>query len=248
MFLEIKKMKNKIRKALRLVLKTILLLVILINGWKIGEKQYRYISSDIGYRQIRKEKEQALSVPVFLSSKEEEIKEVKNEYNYPYDWIYVSNSKIDYPLMKAPDNNFYLNHNYKGKYDISGAIYYDASDEPYNGTSTIIYGHAMRNGSMFKSLHHFRDDHNKFLNSELTIYTKEYIKKYKPLGYGIFPANKPFHREIDEMNPNELRSYLKNNCRLYNDINITEESHIIGLVTCEYSINDGRIIVFYINE
>ena len=237
-------MKNKIKKVLRTVLKIILLSIIIINGWKIGKKQYEYISSNINYRQIRKEKEQAPSVPVFLSSKENE-----NKYNDTYDWIYINESKIDYPLMKASDNNFYLNHNYKGEYDISRAIYYDASDKPYNDNMTIIYGHAMRNGSMFKSLHSFRDDHTKFLNSELTIYTKESTTKYKPLGYAIFPADKPFYREIDKVNFNELESQLKKNCRFYNDeIDIKEKSHVIGLVTCEYSMTEGRIIVFYINE
>ena len=228
-------MSKKIKKVIRFIIKSILLAILLINSYEIGYKQYQYISSNVVYKQVRKEKDQAPSVPGYLYTKE-------------YDWIKVTESKIDYPLMKTHDNNYYLNHNYKDEYDVAGSIYYDSSDEPYNGNLTVIYGHAMRNGSMFKSLHNFRDDHQRFLKSELTIYTKERKTVYKPIGYRIYSHTDLSYRQIDTMTPNEITNYLTQNCNYFNGANITEDTHIMGLVTCEYSITEGRIIVFYIED
>lgn len=228
-------MKSKTKKYLRSIIKLVLFLIILVNSYKIGEKQYQYLSSDYVYRQIRREKDQAPTVPNYLYSKD-------------YDWIQVTNTKIDYPIMKTNDNGYYLNHNYKNNYDISGAIYYDASDEPYNRNLTVIYGHAMRNGSMFKSLHYLRDDHDKFLDSKLYIYTKECKTTYKPLGYKIYSATDMSYRMIEYMNEYQIKDYLIKECNFYTNAEIIENKHIIGLVTCEYSINNGRIIMFYIKE
>lgn len=55
--------------------------------------------------------------------------------------------------------------------------------------------------------------------------------------------------KIDNMNTEDAIKYLKEECDFYiNDIEYSENSHIIGLVTCDYSIKNRRLIVFYISE
>jgi hypothetical protein len=41
---------------------------------------------------------------------------------------------------------------------------------------------------------------------------------------------------------------MKENCKYFIDANYKEDKHIIALITCEYSIDDGRLVVFYISE
>lgn len=74
-------------------------------------------------------------------------------------WIKVDGTNIDYPLLyHETDNSFYLKHNYQGKSDSQGSIYfenYNAKD--LSDFNTIIYGHSLLNGNMFRTLHNFKE-------------------------------------------------------------------------------------------
>ena len=188
------------------------------------------------YQNVQKEKEQFKNIQSYL-------------YDKNYDWISITNTSINYPLVKADDNQYYLTHNYLGEENISGTIYYDASDKPYNGSATIIYGHSMKDGSMFNNLHYFQKDKERFKKSSLTIYTKEGTKTYIPIGYTVCKGGSTFYRGIDNMTTTEGLSVIKDNCDYLIDENIDmETSHIVVLVTCDYSIDDGRLICFYIEK
>ena len=161
-------------------------------------------------------------------------------------WITIPDTQIDYPIMQSSraSDDFYLDHNIKGNYDINGSIYiqrlnsYDFSDP-----NTVIYGHNMRNGSMFQNLHKFRDP--AFFESHDTfyIYTPHHI-----LTYRIFAAYRYDNRHIlnsfdfsDEkvfeeyiascLNPNSMIRSVREG------VTITTEDKIVTLSTC---INDAR--------
>jgi sortase B len=229
-------MKNKkIKKKIRKILSVVLISIISIGCWEIGKKQVNYIKSIKEYELAKKEKESAKSISEYLYDKE-------------YEWITITETAIDYPLMTATDNEYYLTHNYKDETDIGGAIYYDALDTPYNNRTTVIYGHSMRNGTMFNNLHYFQKDINRFKKSELTIYNKNEEKTYIPLGFITTSAKDIPIRDIDNMNINDAINYLLDNNAYVLDVPYDENSHILSLVTCDYSVNDGRLIVFYIEK
>lgn len=225
-------MNKKIRKIINILL----ISALSICGWEVGKKQYKYIISFMKYEKIAQEKEKHKSVQEYL-------------YNKDYDWIKVSDTAINYPLVYTEDNQYYLTRDYEGNEDIAGAIYYDAIDKPYEGLSTIIYGHSMRNGTMFNNLHYFPKDKERFKTSILTINTKQGETRYKPIAYDIYNANEPYYRDIDKMNMNEALNLLNNKCDYFiDDTEFNYEGHIIALVTCDYSIKDGRLVVFYVKE
>ena len=216
------------------ILSIILISVLSISLWEVSKKQIGYVQSRMTYQNIRKEKEQYKDMQEYLFDKD-------------YDWISVSNTAIEYPLVKGSDNQFYLTHNYLGKESISGAIYYDANEELYQGLLTIIYGHSMKDGSMLNNLHYFQKDKDRFKESVLTIDTKEGTKTYKPIGYGVCEGRNPFYRTVDDMNMEEGLSVIRDNCDYIIEENVSNE-HIIALVTCDYSIKDGRLVVFYMEN
>ena len=83
---------------------------------------------------------------VSLDSLEEESKDVRY-------WIYVPDTKINYPVMQGSDNTFYLHHDYKGDYLFAGSIFMDYENHyDFSDFNTILYGHHMNNGSMFAGL------------------------------------------------------------------------------------------------
>ena len=74
-----------------------------------------------------------------------------------YAWITVPGTEIDYPILQHPsDNSYYLMHNIDGSYGYPGCIYTEnLNSKDFTDNNTVIYGHNMKNGSMFAQLHKF---------------------------------------------------------------------------------------------
>lgn len=80
----------------------------------------------------------------------DKIEEKSKDVRY---WIYVPDTKINYPVMQGSDNTFYLHHDYKGDYLFAGSIFMDYENHyDFSDFNTILYGHHMNNGSMFAGL------------------------------------------------------------------------------------------------
>ena len=222
-------------KKIRNCINVLLISSLSIGLWEIGQKQWNYFKDKQKYQLVQEEKNQNISIQDYLSDKD-------------YDWITITNTSVDYPLVQYIDNEYYTTHDYEGKQSIGGAIYYDAFDEPFNGRMTTIYGHSMKNGTMFNNLHFFQKDKQRFKNSRLTIDTKEGSETYLPLAYYVTGDNK-FYKQLDGASITETITEIKLNCDYFvPSVDYNEESHIIVLFTCDYSIDNGRLIVFYISE
>lgn len=65
-------------------------------------------------------------------------------------WIYLPDTKINYPIVQAADNDFYLNTLFSGKKNPAGSIFADYRCN--DNTNLILYGHNMKNGTMFAPL------------------------------------------------------------------------------------------------
>jgi len=71
-------------------------------------------------------------------------------------WIRIPGTKIDYPVMQGEDNDFYLNHTWEGTRNYVGSIFMEHLNQPGMGDyNTLIYGHNMKNGSMFAALRQY---------------------------------------------------------------------------------------------
>lgn len=68
-------------------------------------------------------------------------------------WIMIPGTQVSYPILQGTDNGYYLNHTWKKEQNSVGAIFMECqSASDFSGFHTILYGHRMRNGSMFGSL------------------------------------------------------------------------------------------------
>jgi len=73
-------------------------------------------------------------------------------------WIYLPDSRIDYPVVQGEDNDYYLHRDIDGSYIYDGSIFVDSTvDEPFRDFNTVIYGHRMMSGAMFAGLKYFDD-------------------------------------------------------------------------------------------
>lgn len=74
-------------------------------------------------------------------------------------WIVIPGTEVNYPLMRRDDNDYYLKHTWAGESSSVGAIFMDCRNSAdFSDGNTIIYGHNMRNRSMFGSLKYYKND------------------------------------------------------------------------------------------
>lgn len=161
---------------------------------------------------------------------------------YPdiYAWIYIPNTKINYPVVRSiEDDSYYLNHSAEKKYTSAGAIYSEMKNsKDFSDPNTILYGHNMLNGSMFQNLHKFRRD-EKFFNENkyIYIYTPGHI-----LTYEICAAYRYDNRHIlnsfNFNDPEVFEEYLETVrnpksliCRT-RPVELNKDSKILTLSTC----------------
>jgi len=73
-------------------------------------------------------------------------------------WLRLDGTHIDYPVMQANDNKWYLSHDYYGNNVASGAVFLDFRNSPdFSGSLSIIYGHRMNSDLMFSDVAKYRD-------------------------------------------------------------------------------------------
>ena len=169
-------------------------------------------------------------------------------------WIKIEDTKINYPVMQSKDNpNFYLKHGFDKAYTDYGCPYVQENcnvDIPSD--NLIIYGHNMKYSSMFSGLMKYTD--KSFWESHKTIRfdtltekcNYEVIAVFKTVVYTDSPESFKYYHFINADTRDEFNAYITK-CKelaLY-DTGVTAEygDKLITLSTCEYSRNNGRMVV-----
>ncbi len=128
-----------------------------------------------------------------------------------YAWVNVPGTRIDYPVVSAPEDkeeDYYLHHSLEGRYGFAGTVYSRrANGRDLSDPVTVLYGHNMRNGSMFGSLKRFEE--KMFFDQHETIYIYMPGKIYT---YQIVSASQGDNRDLlgryDYRNPDEMEAYI----------------------------------------
>lgn len=169
-------------------------------------------------------------------------------------WITIPDTRINYPVMQSIDEpNFYLKHGFDKKYTDYGCPYVGEScDVNKPSDNLIIYGHHMKNGSMFSDLEKFKSknfwaEHKTFSFDTLTEkQTYEIIAVFKTVVYTDSVNEFRYYQFTDAETPEQFDEYIKTvNSKALYDTGITAEygDKLITLSTCEYSNKNGRLVL-----
>ncbi len=167
-------------------------------------------------------------------------------------WLYVPNTNIDYPVAQATDqsDDFYLDHNINKEYEFAGTIYSEKQNaRDFTDRMTVLYGHNMLNGTMFRTLHDFEDEAFFNANPTFTVYTPGHI-----LTYTIFAAYESDNRHIlnnfdfsdDEVFASYIQQARSPRATAYNlrdDVEVGIGDRIVTLSTCVGYTHDLRYLV-----
>ncbi len=190
------------------------------------------------------------SIPV--PEKEVDFEDLQANTNADiYAWIYIPGSKIDYPVLQhETDNSYYLNYNLDGSRGYPGCIYseeYNSKD--FADSNTVLYGHNMKNGTMFGGLHRFEDSAYFEDNPYIYIYTPDRLLVYEIYAAYEF-SNLHLLLGYDTESEYGFGEYLKETLEVRDmNTNIREEifpdsqSRILTLSTCVSNKADKRYLV-----
>ena len=163
-------------------------------------------------------------------------------------WIYFEDEEsISYPLLYSGDD-YYLRRNYLKEEETAGSIYIDGNNSPdLDDAHTLIYGHNMRNLSMFGNLKFYKTEENYFENhryfqliTETGAYRYEIFayKDVRTLTGGIYTTWK----YVDDDFKKFVEDSICQGSYVDADIDIEDETHIVTLSTCSYD-SDVRFTV-----
>lgn len=166
-------------------------------------------------------------------------------------WISIDGTNINYPVMQTPGNpDFYLKHAFDKSYSTYGVPYVQENCDLEQSDNVVIYGHHMKNGSMFSDLCKFESE--EFYQEHKTIHfdtladfgAYEIIAAFKTVAYSQ-EGFKYYHfiNAEDEAAFDEFIAECKSLALYDTGVAAVYGDKLITLSTCEYSRTNGRMVI-----
>ncbi len=231
-------MKNKIFTNIIIV---ILVIIFIVSGYFVVTEIYEYRKAQNEYGDIQ----DIMNLNGELSKNllKDNFNKLKGENEDYVGYIFIENTNISYPIMQSTNNAYYLDRTFEETYNASGSIFLDYQhDSNFNDTNTTLYGHNMKDGSMFHDIVDFRDKDFFEENRYIKIYLEEEIYTYEIFSVALYEATDSYYkgaysdRELDS-----LLNLIENKSLHYKDLNLNEADKILTLSTCEYDFEDARL-------
>lgn len=208
------------------------------------------------FESLREETETEETVPVEATEETVETEEETEEtiycdpvYDFDelqtqnediYAWIVVPGTMIDYPVLQSETDNYYLDYNLDHSKGYPGCIYTNKCNaKDFSDYNTVLYGHNMRKGTMFGSLHRYEDREFFDTYQEVFVYTPDRrltyeVKEIVKFSDVYIPAQYPVEEkegrdaflEATLAYTDDPVSYFKD------DVEVSEEDKLITLSTC----------------
>lgn len=146
-------------------------------------------------------------------------------------WIEIEGTDINYPILKDNDNLYYLKHNYLKKYNSNGSIF-TLDINPFEDCETLLYGHNMKNGTMFSILGKYLDKDFLFSHQKIKIYTPN--KNYEGIIFSVYSIGIGTEKNnISKLSFDKKVEYYKKTSQIKVD-NVEITNKIVKLSTCSY--------------
>lgn len=247
-------MKQNRKKSLFQRLTNLLFLAVFLYSFvKLGSLLYGYYEN----RQVLAEVQE-----IYRSSENEIVESLTSEgqqIRSPFHdlvainedivgWVTVNDTRIDYPILQAADNDYYMERNYKKEQMRAGSIFMDFRNNISNeDRHTILYGHRMKDGTMFGHLKKYLEED--FFNEHRVFYYDTLYDSYDVEIFSVYKTTTDFYYiQTDFSNDQEYKTFiqeLQDKSMYKTDIEIQPDDRIITLSTCDYGLSqsEGRLVV-----
>ena len=166
-------------------------------------------------------------------------------------WIYYAPLELSYPIVRGIDNDYYTHYTFENEKNSSGAIFMDFLNKPdFSHFNTIIYGHNMRNGTMFGSLKKLLNDPSiAEKDPYIYIFTKDKIMMYEICAAYITNDSSHTYDLTQTMEEQaDYVEYIRDAATYYRNGTIleeppTEDTKLITLSTCHGLHTSSRTVI-----
>lgn len=233
------------KRMINNILLIICIFIFCISTWKLYGYYRSYKKAKDTYSKIAKE-----NVKISKNERKIDFKKLKSQNQDIAGWIYIRGTTIDYPIVQGKDNEEYLHQDFNKKKSSSGTIFLDKNcKKDFTSDNNIIYGHHMKNGTMFAQLLKFREKSFLKKHNEIMIFTPDrtihlkvisaYAQKAQnkiPVTFANDKQKKAYIKKIESMSEQTIKTSRIN------------DSHIYTFVTCSYEGEDNRTYVHAAEE
>lgn len=164
-------------------------------------------------------------------------------------WLTIGDTVVNYPVVQAQDNQYYLNHRFDKEYSRAGALFVDCRNTPgFQDQNTIIYGHHMGNGTMFCTLKNYKKQSYYDQYPNMTLYTPngDYLVEFfagmiVPIRQKTLPC---FYMQFE--NDEAFSAYIgdaKRRSTFQSTVDVQPGDRIVTLCTCTYEVYNARYVL-----
>lgn len=194
--------------------------------------------------EANEEPDSTVQIPIDFDALQEQNSDV-------YAWIQIEDTNVNYPILQSETNNaYYLDHTIDGTQGYPGSIYTENwNTKEFTDYNTVIYGHEMKDGTMFHDLMNYDDISFMKEHSSVVIYTPQKKLTYQVFAYVEYDDRHILH-SFDFAFPEGRQKFLDSlytsrslNNIFDEDVAVTQDDRLITLSTCKPGVNDKRILV-----
>ena len=168
-------------------------------------------------------------------------------------WLTIYGTQISEPVVQGETNETYLRTNINGEHAEAGTLFLDETTDLTQDGNLIIYGHKMNDGTMFGTLDKFEDEEF-FDNNGTVCWESEKGKEYYQIfallvlpGYSTAPDFidlQAWNNVLDEEQTADMLNTIADRASIFRgeSFNLEKDKYLF-LVTCDYSINNGRLVL-----
>lgn len=160
-------------------------------------------------------------------------------------WLFCENTPINYPVLQSTDNNYYLRKMINKKYNIAGSIFMDyRSQSDMSSLNTIVYGHNMKNDTMFGTFTEYKKQSYYDEHPVLWFLTPEHNYKIELIAGYVTSSTSDVYKDF--YSKDDLKNHVKDSIEkstFVSGVNIVEVDNIVTLSTCSYEYSTARYVL-----
>ncbi len=160
-------------------------------------------------------------------------------------WIYCPDTPINYPIVQSSDNDYYLRRLLDGSYNSSGTLFADyRSSSDFTGYTALVYGHNMKNDTMFGTLPCYREQ--SYYDEHPVMYLLTPSQNYMVelfAGY-VTSTTDSIYEAIDTQDErNNILQRSQEQSNFTANVEVADDDRLLILSTCSYEYENARYVV-----
>lgn len=237
----------RIRNGALNVITVCLVGIILVSGYKIGKTMWDYQVAKSAYTNIS-EKTAKVDPKQFTGVVDwKALKKVNPDVQ---GWLYQKGTVINYPVVQGTDNDTYLHTRFDKQWSGGGTLFVDyRMEKGFKGFNSIIYGHHMKDGSMFRSIRGYTKEEG-YYDKHKTLELATPHGNYHLVAFSAFITKatdeNTYKMTYDEAEKQAYidRAWEQSELPITRDsVDVTKDDRLVTLSTCAYDYEEARYIV-----